>query len=93
MCRIVSRWNILQNIFDLFYSENLPPHLYGITHYGDNIEDEWFIVFLLLHLTKEIEGLVVRVADSDGEFLLIEAADALPKWATPETCEGRVQNT
>jgi hypothetical protein len=38
----------------------LPQHLYGSSHYGDNIEDEWFIVFLLLQLTKEIDGLVAR---------------------------------
>lgn len=31
-----------------------------------------------------------RVIDSDGEFLLIEAADYLPDWANPETCEERV---
>ncbi|XP_021926738.1 protein ecdysoneless [Zootermopsis nevadensis] len=68
----------------------LPQHFYGSSHYGDNIEDEWFIVYLLLQLTKEIDGLVARVVDSDGEFLLIEAADYLPDWANPETCEQRV---
>lgn len=31
-----------------------------------------------------------RVVDSDGEFLLIEAADYLPPWAKPEICEERV---
>lgn len=36
------------------------PHLHGITHFGDNIEDEWFIVALLMRLTEEISGLVVR---------------------------------
>lgn len=30
------------------------------------------------------------VMDSDGEFLLIEAADYLPPWADPETCGQRV---
>ncbi|KAG9104956.1 hypothetical protein FRC06_005023 [Ceratobasidium sp. 370] len=30
------------------------------------------------------------VHDSDGEFLLIEAADALPSWITPENAENRV---
>ncbi|GLH15521.1 Protein ecdysoneless [Gryllus bimaculatus] len=67
-----------------------PPHLYGRTHFGDNIEDEWFIVFLLLELTKQIESLVIRVVDIDGEFLLIEAADFLPRWAVPERCDRRV---
>ncbi|KAK4876789.1 hypothetical protein RN001_009295 [Aquatica leii] len=65
------------------------PHLYGVTHCGDNIEDEWFIVYLLYEVTKELD-VVVRVIDSDGEFLLIEAANYLPKWANPDTCENRV---
>ncbi|XP_053953161.1 protein ecdysoneless [Anastrepha ludens] len=68
----------------------LPPHLHGVTHYGDNIEDEWFIVHLLHELTREIPGCVARVIDSDGEFLLIEAADALPDWANPDSCDQRV---
>lgn len=71
-------------------AEVLPPHLYGITHYGDNIEDEWFIVYLLQQITKEVTGSIARIVDADGEFLLIEAADYLPKWANPDTCENRV---
>lgn len=51
------------------------------------------MVFILQQLTKEITGLVARVYDVDGEFLLIEAADYLPDWANPETCENRVNNT
>lgn len=74
-----------------FYLENLPPHLYGVVHYGDNIEDEWFIVYILLQLSQEIEDLIIRVVDSDGEFLLIEAAEQLPSWANPETCDKKVR--
>ncbi|CAH1992227.1 unnamed protein product [Acanthoscelides obtectus] len=70
--------------------EYLPPHLYGVSHYGDNVEDEWFMVFILQQLTKEIKGLIARAYDVDGEFLLIEAANVLPRWASPETCENRV---
>uniref|UniRef100_A0A1L8DIE0 Putative mads box transcription factor n=1 Tax=Nyssomyia neivai TaxID=330878 RepID=A0A1L8DIE0_9DIPT len=66
--------------------EELPAHSYGITHYGDNIEDEWFIVALLYELTRQIPGLIVRCVDGDGEFLLIEVANHLPTWATPENC-------
>ncbi|XP_059620082.1 protein ecdysoneless [Phlebotomus argentipes] len=66
--------------------ESLPAHLYGISHYGDNIEDEWFIVALLYELTRQIPGLVVRTVDGDGEFLLIEVANHLPNWANPDTC-------
>uniref|UniRef100_A0A182NJH7 Uncharacterized protein n=1 Tax=Anopheles dirus TaxID=7168 RepID=A0A182NJH7_9DIPT len=68
----------------------LPSHLYGISHVGDNVQDEWFIVALLFHLTERIPGLVARVVDADGEFLLIEAAEQLPCWANPESCEGKV---
>ncbi|KAH8278224.1 hypothetical protein KR044_002917 [Drosophila immigrans] len=68
----------------------LPPHLHGVTHYGDNIGDEWFIVYLLSELTAAREDCIARVCDADGEFLLIEAADVLPDWASPETCEQRV---
>lgn len=73
-----------------YFLEPLPPHLYGITHVGDNISDEWFIVSLLFKLSRDIPGLIIRTADSDGEFMLIEAADFLPQWANPETCEQRV---
>ena len=30
------------------------------------------------------------MTDNDGEFLLIEAADTIPKWLDPETAENRV---
>lgn len=52
--------------------------------------DEWFIVFLLKQLTKHDTSLVVTIEDSDGQFLLIEAADHLPKWLTPESSVNRV---
>ena len=31
------------------------------------------------------------VFDSDGEFLLIEAAEALPSWVTPTNAKNRVR--
>lgn len=73
-----------------YFVETEPFSFYGSLNYGENIEDEWFLVYLLLELTKQIDGLVVRVKDSDGEFLLIEAAEYLPSWVTPETCEDKV---
>ena len=33
------------------------------------------------------------VSDSDGEFLLIEAADVLPPWVTPSNVENRVRTS
>lgn len=74
----------------MFIVEDLPAHIYGVTHFEDNIQDEWFIVSLLFEITKQIPDIIVRVVDSDGEFILIEAAEHLPKWANPETCDQRV---
>lgn len=68
----------------------LGPHVSGVTVVGDLLEDEWFIVFLLLTLTRDFPGLVCRVVDSDGELLLIEAAAHLPSWANPNTAQHRV---
>lgn len=65
-------------------------YLYGITDYGDAVEDEWLIVFMLRQLTESFRDLWVRIVDADGEILLIEAANTLPKWITPETDQNRV---
>lgn len=64
-------------------------YLYGITDHGDSIEDEWLIVYILRELTKQFPSLWVRVSDSDGEFLLVEAANVLPKWLSPENDANR----
>ncbi|XP_074400582.1 protein ecdysoneless homolog isoform X1 [Zonotrichia albicollis] len=68
----------------------IPAHLGGTTEFGDNVEDEWFIVYLLREITREFPGLAASIDDNDGEFLLIEAADFLPKWLNPENSENRV---
>ncbi|KAI7778385.1 hypothetical protein LA080_002215 [Diaporthe eres] len=64
-------------------------HLHCITDYGDSVEDEWLIVYILRELTKQFPDLWVRVSDSDGEFLLVEAANVLPKWLSPENDANR----
>ncbi|KAI1193491.1 SGT1-domain-containing protein [Nemania serpens] len=63
--------------------------LHGTTDYGDSIEDEWLIVYLLRRLTTTFPSLWVRVSDSDGEFLLVEAANVVPKWLSPEIDSNR----
>lgn len=66
------------------------PCLRGRTHFGDSIADEWLVVYLLLELSKQFPDAWIRVYDTDGEFLLIEAASALPKWLNPDIAENRV---
>ncbi|KAM9364586.1 protein ecdysoneless homolog isoform 2-T2 [Pholidichthys leucotaenia] len=75
-----------------YHSEKgaVPAHLGGRTQFGDNVEDEWFIVYLLQQITEAFPELAARVQDNDGEFLLIEAADYLPKWLNPDSSENRV---
>ncbi|KIV99885.1 uncharacterized protein PV09_08549 [Verruconis gallopava] len=65
-------------------------YLFGRTNFGDSIADEWVIVFMLRELSKQFAKAWIRVIDSDGEFLLIEAANALPKWLNPEIADHRV---
>ncbi|KAI1207388.1 SGT1-domain-containing protein [Annulohypoxylon truncatum] len=64
-------------------------YLRGATDYSDSVEDEWLIVYLLRELTKSFPTLWVRIFDSDGEFLLVEAASVLPKWLSPEIDSNR----
>ncbi|KAK2003082.1 SGT1-domain-containing protein [Colletotrichum falcatum] len=64
--------------------------LQGTTDYGDSIEDEWLIVYILREFSKLHPNVWVRVFDADGEFLLIEAANVLPKWLSPETDQNRI---
>ncbi|KAK1580264.1 SGT1 protein-domain-containing protein [Colletotrichum navitas] len=76
-------------ILDVVTEQGL-TFLRGTTDYGDSIEDEWLVVYILRELSKSHPNVWVRVFDSDGEFLLIEAANVLPKWLSPETDQNRV---
>ena len=65
-------------------------HLHGSSCVGDNIEDEWFITWILLQITSKFRNTTATVSDSDGEFLLIESSDVLPSWLKPEVAVNRV---
>ncbi|KAH9239232.1 hypothetical protein K456DRAFT_1827260 [Colletotrichum gloeosporioides 23] len=64
--------------------------LRGTSDYGDSVEDEWLIVYILRELSKSDSTVWIRISDSDGEFLLVEAANVLPKWLSPENDQHRV---
>ncbi|GAB1517573.1 hypothetical protein RhiTH_000622 [Rhizoctonia solani] len=64
-------------------------NFYGRMRVGDCVDDEWCAVWLLREISMKWD-LAVSVHDTDGEFLLIEAADVLPAWITPENAESRV---
>lgn len=49
------------------------------------------VVYILRELTKRHKDIWVKVGDSDGEFLLVEAAGTLPAWLEPEVADNRVR--
>ncbi|KHJ32816.1 putative regulatory factor sgt1 protein [Erysiphe necator] len=70
--------------------DNDKIYLHGVTNFGDSLEDEWLIVYILKELSVQFPQLWIQVVDVDGEFLLIEAANALPRWLNPEIADNRV---
>ncbi|MCJ1398667.1 hypothetical protein MMC11_001868 [Xylographa trunciseda] len=65
--------------------------LRGRTNYGDSVQDEWLVVYILRELSKQFQDIWVKVVDTDGEFLLIEAAGSIPRWLNPEIADNRVR--
>lgn len=39
---------------------DVPAHIGGQTQFGDNVEDEWFIVYLLQQITEAFPELAAR---------------------------------
>ena len=65
-------------------------HFCGVVKFSDSIEDEWFVTFIALRLSEAFPNISICVTDTDGQFLLIEAADFIPDWIDPENCENRL---
>ncbi|CEG36525.1 MADS box transcription factor [Plasmopara halstedii] len=82
-------WHKHRFHLDVVLTSSNRPILSGRTNVGDAIQDEWVIAKLVFDITRTFPGVVGRVFDSDGEFLLIESAEALPDWVTPETSDRR----
>ena len=83
-------------------TDNLPKFYFQKMQLED-LQEEWFLVYLFINLTSKFDigvryacvfltcvAINFRITDSDGEFLLIEAAKYIPKWINPENSEGRV---
>ena len=57
-----NQWHVQTLLFDLFLfsGDEVPGHLYGKTEFGDNVDNEWFIVSLLLQLSKVFPETCIR---------------------------------
>nr|CAD1825529.1 unnamed protein product [Ananas comosus var. bracteatus] len=63
----------------------------GVIERGRSLGDAfWLVVSLLYAASRAVPSLSISVWDSDGEFLLIESAFALPRWLNPESSANRV---
>ncbi|GAA6029922.1 hypothetical protein JCM8097_009170 [Rhodosporidiobolus ruineniae] len=71
-------------------SQSQPRWIQGKSEVTDAVDDEWFLVWLLRRISEHWTDAVIQVDDDDGEFLLIEAADYLPTWVTPQNAANRV---
>ncbi|KZT74872.1 hypothetical protein DAEQUDRAFT_659111 [Daedalea quercina L-15889] len=81
-----------RDAFELKVVENMDGEgwkLEGRMRVGDSVDDEWCAVWLLKELSAKWD-VTISVSDSDGEYMLIEAAEALPSWVTPTNAENRV---
>lgn len=76
--------------FCRFFIDPSFPFLFGFSRFGDCLNDEWFIVFLLYQISHHFEDALIAVSDNDGDLLLIEAALALPEWLDPSNSDNRV---
>ena len=66
------------------------PHLRAECRYGDNVNDEWMAIRLLMKLSQEYSTLAMDCWDVHaGPILLIEGSEGLPLWLS----EGQVNES
>lgn len=65
-------------------------YLVGCIKFGDNVEDEWFIVYLLKRVMVKFWDILIIVRDNDGEFLFIEVVYVILWWLKLENSLNRV---
>lgn len=75
----------------LGYSDSVQGNYYihGISHYGGCVDDEWLMIHIMYQITLKYPDVFVRLTDTDGDVLLIQAAEELPDWMEPENTRNR----
>lgn len=48
------------HLYSLLMTGDVPAHIGGSTQFGDNVEDEWFIVYLVQQITEKFPDVAAR---------------------------------
>ncbi|OMJ08312.1 Protein SGT1 [Smittium culicis] len=79
-----------EKILGFIWNQDKPPSITGTVFFGDSMQDEWLMVWILFQISKEFQKIVICVSDNDGDFILAESALEIPTWLTPENSKNRV---
>lgn len=71
------------------------PHLRAIFRYGNDVNDMWRVISLVLKISTELASVNLRSAIecwdvNDGHILLIESAEHLPSWVDDDVLQDGV---
>eukprot|EP00986_Skeletonema_menzelii_P017734 scaffold21543_cov145-Skeletonema_menzelii.AAC.6 len=71
------------------------PHLRAIFRYGNDVNDMWRCISLMMQITTDLTNVNLRSSVecwdvNDGHILLIEAAEHLPSWVDDDVMQGGV---
>ncbi|OWZ79274.1 hypothetical protein C366_01997 [Cryptococcus neoformans Tu401-1] len=84
------RWLWNKDPWELKVATDDDHKLEGRMRVGDAVDDEWLVVWLLTQVSTKWPEFIISVRDTDGEFLLIEAANELPSWVSPDNATNRL---
>ncbi|KIR43811.1 hypothetical protein I307_00147 [Cryptococcus deuterogattii 99/473] len=84
------RWLWNKDPWELKVATDGDHKLEGRMRVGDAVDDEWLVVWLLTQVSKKWPEFIISIRDTDGEFLLIEAANELPSWVSPDNANNRL---
>ena len=68
-------------VFGIHVSPEGIPHLRALCQYGDNVDDEWIAIRLMVEASHKHPTVAIDCWDLDvGPILLIEGSSGLPEW-------------
>lgn len=75
-------------VFGIHVSPEGIPHLRALCQYGDNVDDEWMAIRLMVEFSQKHPTVAIDCWDLDvGPILLIEGSSGLPEWLSDGNVE------